>query len=692
MTMDMKTTDFLVEIGTEELPPKALKTLSKAFVDGVKAGLDEAELRYESALGYAAPRRLAVRVQGLQARQEDKTVERKGPAKKAAFDADGNPTKALQGFARGCGADVADLSEMETDKGTWMVYYLEQKGQAAADLLPEIVNQALAKLPIPKRMRWGSSDVEFVRPVHWVMMLLDDAVVPATVLGHETSNVTHGHRFHAPQAIEIARPGDYLTVLREQGYVEADFDARQERIRQQVIAAAESVNGVAEIDESLLEEVAALNEWPTAVVGDFDESFLNVPSEALISAMKGHQKYFHILDANGRLMAKFITLSNIESSNPESVKKGNERVIRPRLSDAKFFWDQDRKQPLDDFLPRLKTVVFQQKLGTLYDKVERLETLAVKIGKPLGEESQILERAARLSKCDLMSEMVGEFPDLQGVMGRYYAQAQNENALVSEAIDGQYQPRFAGDALPESAVSQALAIADKLDTITGIYGIGQVPTGDKDPFALRRSALGLMRIIIEKELDLDLRLLIQFSLDLHSEITASETLVDEIYDFIVSRLKAYYAAKGVSAEQFEAVRVCAPAHPLDFGKRIDAVCQFSDMEGAESLSAANKRIANILKKYDGDLPEEVDTTLFEEAAEKALFEALDALRETVSSQIAGRDYAAAMALLATIRQPVDAFFDQVMVMADSEAVRQNRLALLNQIYQLFLQVADISRL
>ncbi|KUJ74509.1 glycine--tRNA ligase subunit beta [Thiomicrospira sp. XS5] len=692
MTMNMNTADFLVEIGTEELPPKALKTLSKAFMEGVKAGLDEAELNYDVAQAYASPRRLAVRVEGLQTRQEDKTVERKGPAKKAAFDADGNPTKALQGFARGCGADVSDLSELETDKGIWMVYYLEQKGQAAADLLPEIVNQALAKLPIPKRMRWGSSDVEFVRPVHWALMLLDDAVVPATVLGHETSNVTHGHRFHAPQAIKIARPGDYLTVLREQGYVEADFDARQERIRQQVIVAAESVNGVAEIDESLLEEVAALNEWPTAVVGDFDESFLNVPSEALISAMKGHQKYFHILDANGRLMAKFITLSNIESSNPESVKKGNERVIRPRLSDAKFFWDQDRKQPLDDFLPRLKTVVFQQKLGTLYDKVERLETLAVKIGKPLGEEAQILERAARLSKCDLMSEMVGEFPDLQGVMGRYYAQAQNENAQVAEAIDGQYQPRFAGDDLPASAVSQALAIADKLDTITGIYGIGQVPTGDKDPFALRRSALGLMRIIIEKELDLDLRLLIQFSLDLHSEITASETLVDEIYDFIVSRLKAYYAAKGVSAEQFEAVRVCAPAHPLDFGKRIDAVCQFSDMDGSESLSAANKRIANILKKYDGDLPEEVDTALFEEAAEKELFEALDALRETVSSQIAGRDYAAAMALLATIRQPVDAFFDQVMVMADSEAVKQNRLALLNQIYQLFLQVADISRL
>ncbi|MDG4812059.1 glycine--tRNA ligase subunit beta [Hydrogenovibrio sp. 3SP14C1] len=690
--MSMNTADFLVEIGTEELPPKALKKLSNAFTDGIKAGLDEAELAYGDVNAYASPRRLAVRIEGLQAKQADKTVERKGPAKKAAFDAEGQPTKALQGFARGCGADVNDLSEIETEKGTWMVYYLEQKGQLTAELLPAIVNQSLAKLPIPKRMRWGASEVEFVRPVHWALMLLDDQVVPATILGHQTSNKTHGHRFHAPQAIEITNPSEYVSVLKEQGYVQADFEERKSRIRQQVEAVAQSAGGVADIDEELLDEVTALNEWPTAVVGDFDESFLSVPSEALISAMKGHQKYFHILDKVGQLMAKFITISNIESSNPESVKNGNERVIRPRLSDAKFFWDQDRKQPLDDFLPRLKTVVFQQKLGTLYDKIERLETLVVKIGRPLGEEAQILERAARLSKCDLMTEMVGEFPDLQGVMGRYYAQAQNEDAKVSDAIDEQYQPRFAGDSLPESAVSQALAIADKLDTITGIYGIGQVPTGDKDPFALRRSALGLVRIMIEKELDLDLQLMIRFSLDLHSEVETTDDLVMDIYDFIISRLKAYYASQEVTAEQFEAVRVCAPSHPLDFAKRIEAVCQFSEMEEAESLSAANKRIANILKKVDATLPEEVESSLFEGDAERDLFEALDALRETVSNKIAERDYAGAMQLLATIRQPVDAFFDNVMVMADDEAVKLNRLALLNQIYQLFRQVADISRL
>ncbi|KDN95728.1 glycyl-tRNA ligase [Hydrogenovibrio marinus] len=688
----MTTADFLVEIGTEELPPKALKKLSEAFASGIQAGLDEAELSYGTVSIYASPRRLAVRVEQLQRVQADKTVEKKGPAKKAAFDDQGRPTKALLGFARGCGAEVSELSEVETDKGTWMVYYQAQQGQAAEVLLPEIVNQSLAKLPIPKRMRWGASDVEFVRPVHWALMLLDGVVVPAEILGLKTGNTTRGHRFHAPQEIQITSPSVYLNTLETEGKVKADFASRSDMIREQVEAAAQSLGGIADIDEDLLEEVTALNEWPQAVVGDFDEVFLSVPSEALISAMKGHQKYFHLLNQDGSLMAKFITFSNIESNNPDSVKKGNERVIRPRLSDAKFFWDQDRKQSLDDFLPRLKTVVFQQKLGTLFNKIERLETLAVKIGKPLGEEPQLLERAARLSKCDLMSEMVGEFPELQGIMGRYYALEQGENAAVADALDAQYQPRFAGDDLPNSGVAQALAIADKLDTITGIFGLGQVPTGDKDPFALRRSALGLLRIMIEKQLNLDLMLLIRESLKLHDEVEASDALAADIYDFIVSRLKAYYADKGISAEEFEAVRVCEPSHPIDFDKRIAAVQQFSAMDEAESLSAANKRISNILKKLDEPFAETVDTNLFETDAEKNLFATLDELREEVSRLIADRDYAQAMQTLAKIRQPVDVFFDDVMVMADDLNVRNNRLALLNQIYQLFLQIADISRL
>ncbi|MPQ77487.1 glycine--tRNA ligase subunit beta [Hydrogenovibrio sp. JE_KL2] len=688
----MTTADFLVEIGTEELPPKALKKLSEAFASGIQSGLDEAELTYGAVSIYASPRRLAVRVEQLQRVQANKTVEKKGPAKKAAFDDQGQATKALLGFARGCGAEVSELSEIETDKGTWMVYYQAQQGQAAEVLLPEIVNQSLAKLPIPKRMRWGASDVEFVRPVHWVLMLLDEVVVPAEILGLKTGNTTRGHRFHAPQEIQITSPAVYLSTLESEGKVKADFASRSDMIRQQVEAAAKSLGGIADIDEDLLEEVTALNEWPQAVVGDFDEVFLSVPSEALISAMKGHQKYFHLLNQDGSLMAKFITFSNIESNNPDSVKKGNERVIRPRLSDAKFFWDQDRKQSLDDFLPRLKTVVFQQKLGTLFNKIERLETLAVKIGKPLGEEPQLLERAARLSKCDLMSEMVGEFPELQGIMGRYYALEQGENAAVADALDAQYQPRFAGDDLPNSGVAQALAIADKLDTITGIFGLGQVPTGDKDPFALRRSALGLLRIMIEKQLNLDLMLLIRESLKLHDAVDATDALAADIYDFIVSRLKAYYADKGISAEEFEAVRVCEPSHPIDFDKRIAAVQQFGAMEEAESLSAANKRISNILKKLDQPFAETVDTNLFETDAEKNLFATLDELREEVSCLIADRDYAQAMQTLAKIRQPVDVFFDDVMVMADDLNVRNNRLALLNQIYQLFLQTADISRL
>lgn len=684
--------DFLVEIGTEELPPKALKKLSEAFAKGLTDGLQQADLNFETVTIYAAPRRLAVWIQALDLAQADKLVERKGPAKKAAFDAEGKPTKALEGFARSCGVSVADLMEIETDKGTWMVYEQAVKGQATRDLLPGLVETSLAKLPIPKRMRWGASDVEFVRPVHWVLMLLGEQVVPATILGKTASNVTRGHRFHAPQEIVIDTPADYAAVLKKQGYVLADFAERQAVIRQQVLAIASQAGGEAVIDEDLLEEVTALNEWPTAVVGSFDEDFLSVPPECLISAMKGHQKFFHLLDKQGKLQAKFITVSNIESIKPQSVISGNERVIRPRLSDAKFFWNQDRKQPLDDLLPSLKTVVFQQKLGTLYDKIERLESLAVKIARPLGVASELAERAARLSKCDLMTLMVGEFPELQGVMGRYYALAQNEQADVADSLDQQYKPRFGGDDLPDTALAQTLAIADKLDTITGIYGIGELPTGDKDPFALRRAALGLIRIMIEKELDLDLQYLIEASLNLHPKVESSPELVNAIYDFIISRLKAYYADQGISAEAFEAVRVCRPAHPIDFSKRIDAVRAFAALPEAESLSAANKRIQNILRKIEGEWPQEVDSSLFEQAVETQLWQAIEALREQVSSQIADRNYTQALTTLAQIREPVDQFFDQVMVMAEDEALKRNRLAMLNQIHQLFLAVADISRL
>ncbi len=688
----INTADFIVEIGTEELPPTALRKLANAFSTGIQAGLKEAELSFGEVDVLASPRRLAVRIDALQLAQADKTVERKGPAKKAAFDADGNATKALQGFARGCGAEVADLSEIETPKGIWMVYYLAQKGQQTSELLEAIVSQSLAKLPIPKRMRWGNSSVEFVRPVHWVMMLLDTKIVPATILGQQAGNTSRGHRFHAPNDLVIQSSAGYVAQLETEGFVLVDMDKRKALIKQQVELVAKEAGGTAVIDADLLEEVSSLNEWPNAIVGDFDEDFLSVPPEALVSAMKGHQKYFHMVDADNKLMAKFITIANIASSCPASVKYGNERVIRPRLADAKFFWEQDLKQGLDSFLPRLGNVVFQQKLGTVLDKSKRLATLAVVIGEPLGASKADLERAAILSKCDLMSEMVGEFPNLQGLMGSYYAREQGETEAVACAINDQYLPRFAGDSLPDQPVSQSIAIADKLDTITGIFGVGQIPTGDKDPFALRRSALGLMRIIIEKKIDVDLKALIQTALALHESVETTDELVDSIFNFIMSRLKAYYAGQGMTPEQFEAVNACAPSQPLDFDKRIKAIQQFAQMPEAESLSAANKRISNILKKAKVTHFEGVNAALFDSEAETSLFTTVEALESKVSALTAARDYAGAMRLLATVKEPVDQFFADVMVMAEDEAVKQNRLALLNRIYQLFIQIADISRL
>lgn len=686
------TEDFIVEIGTEELPPTSLRKLAESFATGIELGLKEAELSYGKVSIYASPRRLAVKIEQLQLAQADKTVERKGPAKKAAFDADGNASKALQGFARGCGAEVSDLSEIETPKGIWMVYYLEQKGKKTTELLEQIVNQSLAKLPIPKRMRWGDSTIEFVRPVHWVMMLLGSKVVPATILGKQASNTSKGHRFHAPAEVVIASASSYVSQLETNCYVMVDMDKRKNLIASQVEVAAKQAGGTAVIDNDLLEEVSSLNEWPSAIVGDFDEGFLSVPSEALISAMKGHQKYFHMIDAENKLMAKFITISNIESSNPESVKYGNERVIRPRLADAKFFWEQDLKQGLDSFLPRLAKVVFQKKLGTVLEKTERLQILAVKVGQVIGANEADLKRAAKLSKSDLMSEMVGEFPNLQGLMGSYYAREQGETEAVACAINDQYLPRFAGDALPEQTVAQSLAIADKLDTITGIFGLGQVPTGDKDPFALRRSALGLMRIIIEKNIDVDLKDLITFSVKLHQSVSVTDELINSIFNFIMSRLKAYYADKEISAEQFEAVYACLPNQPLDFDKRIKAVKQFASMPEAESLSAANKRIANILKKAKIAKFKAVDASLFELDAEKDLFNTIQALSSKVLAFTKAKDYTSALQTLASIKQPVDTFFDEVMVMAEDEAVKQNRLAMLESIYSLFINIADISRL
>lgn len=687
----MEYKDFLFELGTEELPPKAMRRLRDALRHEVTAGLEDANLAFDHVEAYATPRRLALLVRQLQTRQADRAVERKGPAKQAAFDAEGKPTKALEGFARSCGVSVDELIEIETPKGIWMGFVKMEPGKPAMALLPEIVQKALDKLPISKRMRWGARQAAFVRPVHWVVMLLGEEVVPATILEHQADRVTHGHRFHAPQGFALETPNAYVPTLREQGYVEPDFDTRAMRIAEQVQAKAAEIGATAVIDSALLEEVTALNEWPRAIMGSFDEAFLAVPPECLISAMKGHQKYFHVVDEQGRLLNHFITIANIESKNPDAVRDGNERVIRPRLADAKFFWDQDRKRPLEDQLPRLKTVVFQQKLGTLLDKVDRLENLTVKIGRLLGEDPALCERAAHLSKCDLMTEMVGEFPELQGIMGRYYALEQGENPAVAKALDDQYKPRFAGDDVPEAGVSQALAIADKLDTITGIFGIGEAPTGDKDPYGLRRAALGALRIMIERALPLNLRELVEMSLKQHDAVSYSDALRDEIVDFMYSRLRAWYMEKGITASQFEAVRAVPSDSPLQFHQRMLAVRHFSELEGAEALAAANKRISNILKKA-GKVATQVNPELFASEQEAALWTAYQALAPEVEALLAQGDFKAAIEQLATLRPVVDAFFDHVMVMAEDEALRNNRLALLATLKASFDQIADLSKL
>ncbi len=688
--------DLLIEIGTEELPPKALKRLSEAFGAGVTDGLKNADLAHGEVSLYASPRRLAVLVRGLAEAQADKTIERRGPALAAAFDDEGCPTRAAEGFARSCGvASVDDLDRIETDKGAWLMYRAEQPGQASVELIPDIVRAALDKLPIPRRMRWGALAAEFVRPVHWVVLLFGDEVIETEILAVASGRETRGHRFHHPGALYIAEPAAYAPLLETEGFVVADFTARREAVRAQVLEAGARLGGEAVIDEALLDEVTSMVEWPVAIAGDFEERFLDVPAEALISTMKANQKYFHVVDADGKLMPHFVTVANINSRQPERVREGNERVIRPRLSDAEFFWTQDRKRRLDSHIDELKNIVFQQKLGTLYDKAERVANLAGFVADSLGANREWAERAAWLAKCDLMTEMVYEFPELQGIMGRYYALHDGEPEEVALAQDEQYMPRHAGDELPATPTGQALAIADKLDTIAGMFGIQQPPTGSKDPFALRRAALGLLRIIIERQLPLELGAAIQAAVDgLDDRITA-EGVSEKVFDFMMDRLRAYYADIGVTPDVFDAVHARRPTRPLDFDRRVRAVNHFRSLPQADSLTAANKRIANILQQAQEKgiaVPGTVDNAKLAEDAEKTLAERLIELEQEVIPLFDARDYEPALARLADLREAVDRFFDDVMVMVDDEALRANRLALLAKLRNLFLRVADLSRL
>jgi len=690
----MSTQDFLVEIGTEELPPKALKTLSNAFTQGIETALKEAGLSYEKATAFASPRRLALRLNGLQTQQADKSVEKKGPSKKAAFDAEGNPSRAMLGFTSSLGIKPEQLEEMETPKGTWLVYRSTEAGQDARSLLNDIVAQSLSKLPIPKRMRWGAQKVEFVRPLQWVLMIFGGEVVEGSILDIPNGNTTRGHRFHSEGLITITDANAYESTLLEQGKVIADYEIRKEKIRTGVEQAARDIDGIAVIDEALLDEVCSLNEWPVPLVGNFDKRFLEVPTEALISSMKEHQKYFHALDKDGAMLPNFITLCNIESKDPQQVIHGNERVIRPRLADAAFFFETDKKSSLEARREQLKKIVFQKKLGTVYDKTERVSKLAAKISHAIGGNTANAERAGQLAKSDLVSEMVLEFSDLQGTMGYYYALHDGESKEVAVALNEQYKPKFAGDSLPSEATGQALSIAEKLDSLVGLFGINQPPTGTKDPFALRRAALGVLRIIVEKQLNLDLKDMITWAVEQYGNAVLENDKVEpELVSYLLERFRAWYEDENISAEVFLSVSARRPTRPVDFDQRIKAVNAFTQLEQASALSAANKRVSNILAKQNSDLSSlTLNPSLLSEAAEVELAKQIETLSAKVNPLFDDGLYEAALSELATLQKPVDKFFDDVMVMVEDEDVKTNRLVLLSQLRDLFLRVADISLL
>jgi len=685
----MTTQNFLVEIGTEELPPKALKTLATSFADNVEAELNQAGLTFDKIEWFAAPRRLAVKVLNLATQQPSKEIEKRGPAVSAAFDAEGKPTKAAEGWARGCGITVEQAERIATDKGEWLVHRAKIEGQPTKNLLNDIVANALAKLPIPKPMRWADKTVQFIRPVHTVTMLLGDELIEGEILGVVSARTIRGHRFLGEKEFEIQHADQYPKLLREKGSVVADFNERKAEILAKSQAKATALGGVADIEESLLEEVTSLVEYPNVLAAKFEERFLAVPAEALVYTMKGDQKYFPIYDKDGKLLPHFIFVSNINPEDPTAIIEGNEKVVRPRLTDAEFFFKTDLKQKLVDRLPRLETVLFQQQLGTLKDKTDRIEQLAGEIAKQIGADEAKAKRAGLLSKCDLMTNMVFEFTDTQGVMGMHYARHDGEDEEVAVALNEQYMPRFAGDELPKSLVASAVALADKFDTLTGIFGIGQAPKGSADPFALRRAALGALRIIVEKNLPLDLEDVVKKSAALFGDKLTNQNVVADVVDFMLGRFRAWYQDEGIAVDVIQSVLARRPTRPADFDARVRAVSHFRTLDSAEALAAANKRVSNILAKADAAIGE-INLTACVEPAEKALAEAVLALRTEVQPLIAQGDYTTVLDKLANLRAPVDSFFDNVMVNAEDPALRQNRLAILNTLQGLFLQVADIS--
>ncbi|RMQ48076.1 Glycine--tRNA ligase beta subunit [Pseudomonas cichorii] len=683
----MSAQDFLVELGTEELPPKTLSSLGDAFLAGIEKGLQTAGLTYSAKQVYAAPRRLAVLITGLATQQPDRSVNLDGPPRQAAFDAEGNPTQAALGFAKKCGVDLSEIDQ----SGPKLRYSQSIVGKPTATLLPTIVEDSLNDLPIAKRMRWGARKEEFVRPTQWLVMLLGDQVIDCTILAQSAGRHSRGHRFHHPEDVRISSPASYLSDLRA-AHVLADFNERRQIISKRVDELAAQQEGTAIVPPNLLDEVAGLVEWPVPLVCSFEERFLEVPQEALITTMQDNQKYFCLLDSEGKLLPRFITVANIESKDPTQIIAGNEKVVRPRLTDAEFFFKQDKKQKLETFNDRLKNVVFQAQLGSVFDKAERVSKLAAFIAPRIGGDAQRAARAGLLCKCDLASEMVGEFPEMQGIAGYYYAKADGEAEDVALALNEQYMPRGAGAELPTTLTGAAVAIADKLDTLVGIFGIGMLPTGSKDPYALRRAALGILRILIDKKLDLDLIETVKFAVSQFGAKVKAAGLSEQVLEFIFDRLRARYEDEGVEVAVYLSVRALQPGSALDFDQRVQAVQAFRKLPQAAALAAVNKRVSNLLSKAEGSIAQTVEPKYFDNANEFSLYSAIQQADHAVQPMAAERQYSESLARLATLREPVDAFFEAVMVNADDANVRANRYALLARLRGLFLGVADISLL
>lgn len=683
---------FLVEIGTEELPPKSLRTLAESFAANFIEQLDNANLEHCEVLWYASPRRLALKVLNLNDTQPDSQIVKRGPAVSAAFDQAGNPTKAAEGWARGCGITVDQAERIQTDKGEWLSYTQNQKGQPVVNLLCDMVKNALNKLPIPKPMRWAARQVEFIRPSHTVTMLYGDELVPGTILDIDSARVIRGHRFMGEQEFTIDNADQYPEILEQRGKVIADYDKRKLIIQQQAEAAAAKLNGKADLTDSLLEEVSSLVEWPVVLTAKFEERFLDVPAESLVYTMKGDQKYFPVYDKQGKLLPNFIFVANIESKDPQVVIAGNEKVVRPRLADAEFFYKTDLKQRLEDRLPRLETVLFQQQLGTVKDKALRIESLSGFIAEQIGADVAQAKRAGKLTKCDLVTNTVFEFPETQGIMGRYLALKDGESVEVATAIEEQYKPRFAGDELPSTAVSCAVSIAEKMDTLAGIFGIGQHPKGDKDPFALRRAAIGVLRIIVEKNLPLDLIALSEFAVSLYGDKLNNQNVVTDIVSFMQGRFRAWYQELGFTIDTIQAVLALNPTKPADFDARVKAVTHFRTLPEASSLAEANKRVSNILSKAELAIPDSVNASLLEAGAEGELAKHVAVLMDKLAPYFNQGRYQDALVELSTLKAPVDEFFASVMVMVNDEKIKLNRLSLLKKLQSLFLKVADISLL